>query len=113
MERKGGVTVIIGDNANIETEYEYEQEGEGGSSCGGCGYEAEDWMKYCPACGDRMNSRGSDPGEGKRCGRCGAECASDARYCPMCGAQLPEDEDDQAEYDDEPDMVVICPTCGQ
>lgn len=109
MQKKGGVTVIIGDNANVETEYG-EADG-GGRACGGCGYGADEWMEYCPACGDRL----ADEDEGAAtvmCPRCGAGCPEDARFCPMCGAELP-DEDEGGGEDDGPEMVVVCPTCGE
>ena len=52
--------------------------------CASCGAALQQGVKFCPACGVKVEAPAS-PGS---CPSCGASITADAKFCPDCGAKL-------------------------
>ncbi len=57
------------------------QKPQGGSVCAKCSNTVPANAKFCPHCGEKVNSE-------KFCPECGAKVSSNAKFCPECGNKL-------------------------
>ena len=51
------------------------------TTCVACGAEVSSKSKFCPECGEKLNTKSF-------CPECGEEVSAGAKFCPSCGNKL-------------------------
>lgn len=51
------------------------------TTCAACGAEVSNKSKFCPECGEKLNTKSF-------CPECGEEVSAGAKFCPSCGNKL-------------------------
>lgn len=76
-----GLGTIFADAMKPASQPQSEEKSKPNRTCPSCKAEISDKAKFCPECGQKLNSK-------KFCAECGAEISATAKFCPECGKKI-------------------------
>jgi hypothetical protein len=68
--------------------------------CPNCNAEISDTAKFCPECGNKIDSK-------RFCQKCGTELQANAKFCPECGTACQNSAITVQDEDDQKDIFII------
>jgi len=80
--------------------------------CDKCKTEISNTSKFCPKCGNKVESEKHQENKIIKCPQCGAENSVNAKFCRVDGYKLQQSKTEATEKSVTSPNMVICPVCG-